>query len=222
MKRYGFSLIELLVVLAIIAILAALLFSVFGAVKARARSTTCLSQLHQVGLAAGMYQADNEGQLPPDQIIQTNPPARLAWDLLLPYTKSKAVFICPDALETDDKYVGYIYCAGVVKLTDKTRKFYGVDGNAVVAYCLDHTAKHPVGFNMATDFDLDSTGHHKGMVNAVRLDASAISVDGSRLEEWVYAIDGQWYPLRSVPKGLNYSNRTFRFPNEPWPPAFQL
>src|SRR5580704_3316391 len=54
----GFTLIELLVVIAIIAILAAILFPVFAQARAKARQTTCLSNLFQLGLASNMYLQD--------------------------------------------------------------------------------------------------------------------------------------------------------------------
>jgi prepilin-type N-terminal cleavage/methylation domain-containing protein/prepilin-type processing-associated H-X9-DG protein len=60
-KSKGFTLIELLVVIAIIAILAAILFPVFAKAREAARSTSCLSNLKQLGLAVQMYAGENEG-----------------------------------------------------------------------------------------------------------------------------------------------------------------
>jgi prepilin-type N-terminal cleavage/methylation domain-containing protein len=60
----AFTLIELLVVIAIIAILAAILFPVFAKARERARESTALSNLKQIGAALPMYAADYDEHLP--------------------------------------------------------------------------------------------------------------------------------------------------------------
>jgi prepilin-type N-terminal cleavage/methylation domain-containing protein/prepilin-type processing-associated H-X9-DG protein len=57
-RRSGFTLIELLVVIAIIAILAAILFPVFAQARAKARQTSCLSNMKQIGTSMLMYAQD--------------------------------------------------------------------------------------------------------------------------------------------------------------------
>ena len=114
----AFTLIELLVVIAVISILAAILFPVFAKVREKARQTTCLSNLKQLGMAAIMYEQDFDDYTPGgtnfefcnasfttcdfwDGLITNNTWSSYTWDtskgLLSPYLKAPGVETCPDA-----------------------------------------------------------------------------------------------------------------------------
>jgi prepilin-type N-terminal cleavage/methylation domain-containing protein len=60
-RRAAFTLIELLVVIAIISLLTSILLPSLSAAKEQARSSRCLSNLHNLGVTMGMYHAANDG-----------------------------------------------------------------------------------------------------------------------------------------------------------------
>ncbi len=103
----GFTLIELLVVIAIISMLASILFPVFAQARAKARQTTCTSNLRQIGLALTMYAEDYDGCLPLANEYPAAPPAPSGadpeqyqgppgiMDVIEPYVKNRQIFRCP-------------------------------------------------------------------------------------------------------------------------------
>ncbi len=104
MTRRGFTLIELLVVIAIIAILAAILFPVFAKAREKARQSSCLNNMKQLGLAVLQYSQDYDEQLPYvalGNVTYTLPngssyTGAVLWHTMLhPYIKNVQVYNCP-------------------------------------------------------------------------------------------------------------------------------
>ncbi|MFP3904720.1 MAG: DUF1559 domain-containing protein [Armatimonadota bacterium] len=93
-----------------IAILAAILFPVFARAREKARQSSCLSNVKQMGLATMMYVQDYDETMPMANSNATVPytmPDGSTWDswgpwfaLIQPYAKNPHIFICPSGGDT--------------------------------------------------------------------------------------------------------------------------
>jgi len=98
MKRSGFTLIELLVVIAIIAILAAILFPVFAKAREKARQSSCLSNIKQIGISLLAYAQDYDERFPWHCGFLAGAPqdSNNGWqNQIVPYIKNTQIFTCP-------------------------------------------------------------------------------------------------------------------------------
>jgi len=78
-RNVFFTLIELLVVVAIIAILASLLLPSLGSARRMAKSTRCIGNLRQIGVAGGSYMGDFNGFVPAGELVMPSPFQNVFW-----------------------------------------------------------------------------------------------------------------------------------------------
>lgn len=91
-KCSAFTLIELLVVIAIITILSAIFLPVFSQTREKARQSSCVSNMEQLGNSLTMYAQDYDETMMPTQIDS------LRWpQILAPYIRLRSFVLCPSA-----------------------------------------------------------------------------------------------------------------------------
>ena len=126
--RRAFTLIELLVVIAIIAILAAMLLPALSAAKQKAWTTSCNSNLHQIGLGMRMYADDNKEFYPESG-------GSIYWGTIDPGTGK------PSWSEQIYSYVGNtnaFKCPGNVQLPPQYQGSFNYFNGCNVAYVTTH------------------------------------------------------------------------------------
>lgn len=151
MKRRAFTLIELLVVIAIIAILAAILFPVFASAKEKAKQTSCVSNIRQIGNGFQLYLGDYDDTWPMGimkwsgfwygnapyiwdqpadwrQLIASYPDYKdsvsSVWhNAIYPYLNNWKIFECPSMVQRD--YYGNVAIAAGKRPTDNGYAYNG-------------------------------------------------------------------------------------------------
>lgn len=95
--RRGFTLLELLVGIAIVAVLASIIVPSYGIVRARAASSTCLSNLKSLGTALNVYLQDHQMIMPVLEAGRSdkNEEVPVIDNTLDKYVDDRRVFTCP-------------------------------------------------------------------------------------------------------------------------------
>jgi prepilin-type N-terminal cleavage/methylation domain-containing protein/prepilin-type processing-associated H-X9-DG protein len=107
--RKGFTLIELLVVVSILALLVAIFSPSMERVRRLARSTLCLSHLHEIGVGHHTYSSNFRGYTIPTISKQSH-----QWwtTSLVPYIGDREVLFCPEATTGAAPVLGTLVIGG--------------------------------------------------------------------------------------------------------------
>ncbi len=206
MRRHGFTLIELLVVIAIIAILAAILFPVFARAREKAKQSSCMSNVKQIGLAVLQYAQDYDeflvrdcGYRTPAQVLDAVPRTYFYWwEGLMPYMKNEQILACPSEStrrvrsggQYDSRYnIDYTInwlCQGrpMPDITEPAQTLFVVEGSN--NYCRWFCGPTCAAAYGAGNYGW-STARHNGMSNYLFLDGHVKALNVGTIKS-----DGPW------------------------------
>jgi prepilin-type N-terminal cleavage/methylation domain-containing protein len=214
--RRAFTLIELLVVIAIIAILASLLLPALSAAKQKAWTTSCVSNLKQIGLGMTMFADDNDDRYPMSgvsitwNLVDPNAPANGWMQQIYGYVQNTNVYHCPGNAQLPKRNQSpFNYFNGVrAAFVAAGYQCAAVGGRQILypaAYVLSGDTIDTGQFFLTDDCDKDD--YSQNCVGG--------QVNGSPVVEWQAHNKGQnilftdnhvrWY------KGYNAAEMTFRY-----------
>ena len=218
-NRRGFTLIELLVVIAIIAIIAALLLPALSKAKHSAWTTSCISNLHQIGLGMKMF-ADDNNELYPESggdihwgTIDNGGSGKASWmEQVNPEVGNTNAFNCPGNVQLPAPFQGPF------------NYFNGCNAAYIASHTFDPVRNTTILFPSAFVLGGDTAGTQDGRIQFDPLDADKDdysqncvggAADDSLTEYWQVHSGGQnvmfadghakWY------KGFNPGEMTFGY-----------
>lgn len=196
----AFTLVELLVVVVITALLVAMFVTTLARAKEKSRTTQCISNLRQWGVAFWLYTDENEDRLPrrgqgvqvlfqidrPDDWFNALPPflglasfQQLVATVNRPVAKARSVFICPTAHDPGGRYfLSYAMNMNLCprNLPTATRVSEVVRPRAVVALA-DSPGPYSATFPSARPYS--PVPRHGGRVNLLFLDGQVQGFAGN-------------------------------------------
>ncbi len=180
-RRNAFTLLELLMTISLIALLAGLIFPALETLRKQVASTTCASNLRQIGLAVLQKVQDNgniyplvEGD-PSDPVYSPQDAAQSLMDTLKPYGITSMVLRCPADVKGKNVF-------GVKGSSYEWFSF--IDGERAVSakiYLPEGTLVLPLmRFPLAADFELV---HSRNSMNILFADGHVDSYTGLGVRE---------------------------------------